>query len=383
MLLWKDPSSFVVARFGITGDFLPASGLSPTGMQTWPAMASPLASIFGELDFTLVNLECPVNVGSLPARTKAALGDSFSAPEESLDYLHALKCKVVSLANNHAYDYGSPGVSATRAALNTAGIISLGADSSLTDPPEVCVLNIGETARVGIWCSALEIRECATKNQRGLEPATIERGKAAFASLKSQGATCCVAFLHAGAEGTNRPDPSAVKLMNSLVQTGFHVVAACHSHRTSGFADVVQPSSPYPAFCFYGLGSLSSGVMYSELEREGLLASIGLNSEGRVVLVEAKPLYLTGRGWASIPTREQEESILARFFTASREILDGSYKREFYKDVGENFFETHWRDLRLAFNRAGIRGVLSKVARLRKGHLRTLLHSSVRTGRTS
>jgi len=383
MLLWKDPSSFVVARFGITGDFLPASGLSPTGMQTWPAMASPLASIFDELDFTLVNLECPVNVGSLPARTKAALGDSFSAPEESLDYLHALKCKVVSLANNHSYDYGSPGVSATRAALNTAGIISLGADSSLTDPPEVCVLNIGETARVGIWCSALEIRECATKNQRGLEPATIERGKAAFASLKSQGATCYVAFLHAGAEGTNRPDPRAVELMNSLAQTGFNVVAACHSHRTSGFADLVQPSSPYPAFCFYGLGSLSSGVMYSELEREGLLASIGLNSEGRVVLVEAKPLYLTGRGWASIPTREQEESILARFFTASREILDGSYKREFYKDVGENFFETHWRDLRLAFNRAGIRGVLSKVARLRKRHLRTLLHSSVRTGRTS
>ena len=122
--------------------------------------------------------------------------------------------------------------------------------------------------------------------------------------------------------------------------------------------------------------------MYTELEREGLLASIGLNSEGRVVLVEAKPLYLAGRGWASTPTREQEESILARFFTASREILDGSYQREFYKDVGENFFETHWRDLRLAFSRAGIRGVLSKAARLRKGHFRALLHSTVRSGRS-
>jgi len=383
MLLWKDPSSSVVARFGIAGDFLPASGLSPASPQTWAGMAVPLSALFDELDFTLVNLECPVNVGSLPPRTKASLGDSFSAPQESVDYLHALKCKVVSLANNHSYDYGPPGVAATRAALNTAGIISLGVDRSLTDPPEVCVLNIGETARVGIWCSALEIRECATKNQRGLEPATIERGRAAFTSLKSKGATCSVAFLHAGAEGTNRPDPSAVELMNSLAQTGFNVIAACHSHRTSGFADVVRRSSPYPAFCFYGLGSLSSGVMYSELEREGLLASIGLNSEGRVVLVEAKPLYLAGRGWACRPTREQEESILARFFTASREILDGSYKREFYKDVGENFFETHWRDLRLAFSRAGIRGVLAKVARLRKGHFRALLHSTVRTGRTS
>ena len=383
MLLWKDPSSSVVARFGIAGDFLPASGLHPTGPQTWAGMAAPLSTAFEDLDFALVNLECPVNVGSLPPRMKAALGDNFSAPPESLDYLRALKCRVVSLANNHSYDFGSPGVSTTRAALDTAGIISLGVDSSLTDPPEVYVLNIGAAARVGIWCSALEIRECATKNQRGLEPATMERGRAALAALSSQGVTCCVAFLHAGAEGTNRPDPVAVEVMNSLARDGFHIVAACHSHRTSGFADLVQPSSPYPAFCFYGLGSLSSGVMYSELEREALMASIGINSEGRVVQVEAKPLYLAGRGWASIPTREQEESILARFLSVSREILDGSYKQAFYKDIGENFLQTHWRDLRLAFSRAGVRGVLQKVARLRKGHFRALLHSSVRTGRTS
>src|SRR6266478_2466451 len=108
MLLWKDPSSSVVARFGIAGDFLPASGLSPTSPQTWAGMVEPLSALFDELDFTLVNLECPVNVGALPPRTKASLGDSFSAPQESVDYLQGLKCKVVSLANNHSYDYGPP-----------------------------------------------------------------------------------------------------------------------------------------------------------------------------------------------------------------------------------------------------------------------------------
>jgi hypothetical protein len=382
MLLWKDPSSSVVTRFGITGDFLPASGLQPTATQTWAGMAASLSTVFDQLDFTLVNLECPVNVGSLAPRMKASLGDTFSAPRESLDYLRALKCKVVSLANNHAYDYGSPGVSATRAALDAAGIMSLGADSSVDDSPEVCVLDVGG-ARIGVWCAALAIRECATRNRRGLEPATIERGNSALAALRSQGAKCCVAFLHAGAEGTNRPDPHAVELMNSLAQAGFHVVAACHSHRTSGFADIVQPSSPYPAFCFYGLGSLSSGVMYSELEREGLLASIGLNAQGRVVSVEAKPLYLSGLGWTSIATREQEESISARFFAVSREILDGSYQHAFYNDIGENFVQAHWRDLRLAFSRAGMRGVLAKLSRVRKSHFRALLHSSIRTGSTS
>ena len=171
--------------------------------------------------------------------------------------------------------------------------------------------------------------------------------------------------------------------MNSLAQAGFHVAAACHSHRTSGFADMVQPTSPYPAFCFYGLGSLASGVMYSELEREGLFALIGLNAAGRVVSVEAIPLYLSGRGWTTIATREQEESINARFFAVSREILDGSYQHGFYNDIGENFVQVHWRDLQLAFSRAGMRGVLAKLSRVRKSHFRALLHSSVRTGSTS
>jgi hypothetical protein len=42
--------------------------------------------------------------------------------------------------------------------------------------------------------------------------------------------------------------------------------------------------------------------------------------------------------------------------------------------------QAQWRDLTLAFNRAGMRGVLAKVARLRMGHLRTLFHSNLRSG---
>jgi len=380
MLLWNDPSSTVAARFGIAGDFLPASGLQPVGTQTWSEMAGPLVEAFGGLDFALVNLESPVDVGSLPPRTKPSLGDTFSAPKEALDYLHALKCEVVSLANNHTYDYDSSGVACTEAALKAAGIVPLGIRQNLEEPPSVCVLNLGDTARVGIWCSALALRECATKKSAGLEPATLERGKAALSLLKSQGATCCVAFLHAGAEGTNRPDPGAVKLMDLLAHHGFDLVAACHSHRTSGFADIARQSSPYPAFCFYGLGSLSSGVIYSDLERQGILALIGLNSEGRMASVEARPIYLAGRGWGTIPTREQEESILGSFLAVSREILDGSYEHEFYSDAGRHFLQAQWRDLTLAFNRAGMRGVLAKVARLRVGHLRTLFHSNLRSG---
>jgi len=120
--------------------------------------------------------------------------------------------------------------------------------------------------------------------------------------------------------------------------------------------------------------------MYSDLERQGILALIGLNSEGQIASVEARPIYLAGRGWGTLPTTEQEESILGSFLAVSREILDGSYEHEFYSDVGRHFLQAQWRDLTLAFNRAGMRGVLAKVARLRMGHLRTLFHSNLRSG---
>jgi hypothetical protein len=382
MLIWNDPSRPVVARFAIAGDFLPSSGLCPTGLDTWSGMAEQLRESFRDLDFSLVNLECPVDVGMQPPRLKTTLGDTFSAPRESLDYLRALKCKVVSLANNHMYDYGSPGIRATRAALSSTGITSLGAGMTLQDSPEVCVIPLGNSARIGIWCAALALRECSTTDSRGIEPATLDRGKAALSQLKSLGATCCVAFLHAGAEGTNRPDPNAVKLMDFLAQAGFDLVTACHSHRTSGYHDVVRNSSPHPAFCFYGLGSVASGVIYSDLEREGLVAVVGVNSEGGPASVEIQPIFLSGPGWGSVPTPAQAESILGRFLTISLEVLNGSYEHGFYEDTGKDLLRTHWRDLRLAFGRAGLRGIFSKLTRLRFGHIRTLMHRSLHTRRS-
>jgi hypothetical protein len=382
MLIWNDPSRPVAARFGIAGDFLPSSGLSPAGSDTWPGMAEQLRESFRDLAFSLVNLECPVDVGTLQPRLKTTLGDTFSAPRESLDYLRALKCKAVSLANNHMYDYGAAGIQTTRAALSTAGIASLGAGRTLEDSPEVSVIPIGDSARIGIWCAALALRECSTMNSRGIEPATLDRGNAALSQLRSLGATCSVALLHAGAERTNRPDPNAVKLMDGLAQAGFDLVAACHSHRTSGYHDIVRPTSPHPAFCFYGLGSLSSGVIYSDLEREGLLAVVGINSDGNLASVEAKPIFLGGPGWGAVPSPPQADSILGRFLSISLEVLNGSYEHGFYQDAGKDLLRTHWSDLQLAFSRAGLRGIFSKLTRLRFTHIRTLMHKGFHIGRS-
>jgi Bacterial capsule synthesis protein PGA_cap len=231
MLVWKDQHRAPVCRFGITGDFLPASGLSPVGGETWSEKGKLVAPLFQDLQFSIVNLECPVGVEGIAPKAKASLGDSFATRTESLEYLDSLKLSVVAIANNHLYDYGKAG--AERTLLNVQGKFSVcGFGRTLQEPPSVCIREVAESIRVGIWAAARNLPDAATHNSMGIEPATRERAAQALAYMAGCNVHCHVAFLHAGAEGTNYPDPEDAEFMVELAEMGFDIVAACHSHKT-------------------------------------------------------------------------------------------------------------------------------------------------------
>ena len=377
MLLWNDLRRSAVCRFGIAGDFLPAAGLAPGPGESWAEQADRIAPLFQDLRFSIVNLECPVDVGSLAPRIKASLGDTFSSPRESLDYLANLRANVVGLANNHLFDYGWKGAERT---LNLVqeNFASSGFGCSLAEPPRTCVREIASGIRVGVWAAARSLSDCASASTAGVEPATHLRAEQALERMARREAHCRVAFLHAGSEGTNYPDPEDVDFMHDLAAMGFDVVAACHSHRISGYR-TVPGKNGRPAHCFYGLGSLSSGVLYSPLEHEGILATIALDLGGEICQVQARPIYLDSRGWADVPSAEQKGIMLDRFHAVSASIEDGSYRHAFYRDVSEGLINTQWRDTRLAFQRAGLRGLLRKLSRMRPAHIRRLYHKGLHT----
>jgi len=195
--------------------------------------------------------------------------------------------------------------------------------------------------------------------------------------METRGVRCRLALLHAGAEGTNYPDPEDAEFMEELAKMGFDVVAACHSHRISGYQTVRGKNGA--AHCFYGLGSLSSGVLYSPLEHEGILARISLDASGAVSEVEAQPIYLDQRGWGKVPSPQESEMILHRFQAVSASMEDGSYRQQFYRDISRDMMGAQWRDVRIAFERAGLRGILNKLTRMRPAHVRRLYHKSLRS----
>ncbi|MHB0937144.1 MAG: CapA family protein [Armatimonadota bacterium] len=360
--LWEAPSTRTAYKIAIGGDLLPPFDTGPLAVD-WAAAAARLR--LDEVDLSFVNLECTLECGNLPVRQKYGMGSAITAEAGVLQYLRALNCRVAGIANNHIFDFGHEGITRTRDVLAQHDIHPLGCQAHTTAKPEVFIWSPDDRVKVGFWASS-NFGPSPTKQTVGIEEATEMRAREALAVLREGGAQCCIALLHAGLERTNRPDPADAARMQAFADAGFQVVAACHSHRISGYAEI--PTSGSPAFCFYGLGSIASVVQYTPLESEGILAVIGVDADGRLSSVEARPVALQPDGWGSAATGKAADTILQRFTQLSEEIRTGDYQRQFYQEVSQSLVSSQLRDTLRAFQQGGFFGILQKMKRLRARH---------------
>ena len=227
--------------------------------------------------------------------------------------------------------------------------------------------------RSGFWAAAKATRDPAKRDSSGVEPATLRRARQALATMELQGANFRVALLHAGCLRTHYPDPEDVRLMDSMAQAGFDIVAASHSHRIGGGRQIAG-AKHRPAFCFYGLGSLVSGFSVSPAEREGLVIVLRISQDGQLARVELCAVEIDACGLGAFPSAETSAAILGRFRKISEEIADGSFARLFYRDMSQGMIPLYWRDARAAYHQAGMRGLAGKAGRVRLRHVRRLLH---------
>lgn len=360
--LWEAPAARAIYTIAIGGDFLPPFGTGPLSVD-WDAAAGRLQ--LRDVDLSFVNMECTLECGQLPVRQKYGMGSAISAEVGVLAYLRALNCRVAGIANNHIFDFGHEGISRTRDLLIAHDIRPLGYLAHPAAKPETFIWSPDERVKVGFWACS-NFGPAPTKTAIGIEEASEARAREALATLREEGAQCCVALLHAGLERTNRPDPADADRMLVFAEAGFQVVAACHSHRISGYAEISTPGAP--AFCFYGLGSVASVCQYTPLESEGLLAVVGIDGDGRLASVEVRPVALQPDGWGSAASGETAKAILQRFTQLSEEIRTGDYQRLFYQEVSKSLVSSQLRDTFRAFQQGGLFGILQKMKRLRAKH---------------
>lgn len=226
-----------------------------------------------EADFNVINFECTIK--SRPERENI-INWSMCCDERICDELVKAGINVVSVANNHSFDYGKEGFENTVDAFKKCGIQVIGKKEA----PGI-VLKIGGKKIGLIAASYLKTR--SDDVEYFFKPSR-EEWKNAIEQLGE--IDKCIAYIHWGNEFIVNPAKTQIDIMNELILLGIDDIVGHHSH-------ILQ--SNYIAengnCIFFSLGNFVSDywqsrlrksviVQYNVKENEYYSMSCDINEEG-------------------------------------------------------------------------------------------------------
>jgi len=235
-----------------------------------------VAPVLAAADLAVVNVETAVGAAGAPAPDKQY---TFQAPPELWTALVASGVDVVTLANNHALDFGVEGLEETIAGARAAGlaIVGAGADAEEAYAPVVVDVRGRSVAVVGLSRVLPVIEWGATAERAGLASAYDEEAAVAAVQAAALQADHVVVALHWGREVEDCPDEHQRRLAAALVGAGADVIAGHHPHVLQGIAEDDGTVVAYSLgnFAWYSKGGLSAqtGVLTATLDDAGATAT--------------------------------------------------------------------------------------------------------------
>lgn len=264
------------------GDVMLARGVGAKmkAANDWTLPFLKIADTLRSADLAIANLECPVSDVGADRRHLY----SFRADPNVLEGLKFAGFDVVSVANNHAYDWGEAALVDTLARLREAGIAPVGAGSNDLEAHYPVIRTVGDL-RVGFLAYV------------NIEPqyARAEPSKPGVAWLDALRVVADVRFArplvdilvvlpHWGVEYAPRPTPQQVKLARQIIDAGADLVVGTHPH-------VVQPVDAYGGgWIAYSLGNFVFDQKRAATRR-GLMLRVRVR-EKRIAEVASVPIAI-------------------------------------------------------------------------------------------
>ena len=185
-------------------------------------------------DVFLINNEFTVGERGTPLQGKTW---TFQAHPDRLDLFKQMGVDIVSLANNHVYDYGQTGFEDTIANLDKAGIPHIGAG-----------MNLGEAAKghyfivngikVGIIAASSAEKVYFTPVAEENKPGVMGTYDSTefIRAIKAADAQCdiLVAYVHWGTENTTKLDADQITMAREYIDAGVDAVIGGHPHCLQG-----------------------------------------------------------------------------------------------------------------------------------------------------
>ncbi len=188
--------------------------------------------IMREADITVVNLETTIATNGTP-QIKTHV---FRSPPEVLRFLTNAGVDVVSLANNHAMDYGAEAMFAMREHLREYGIRHAGAGSNWQDAIRPVIIT-QKNISLAILCAGFQKPEelLATDKRPGTAGLRWRRILSLVTNLRNE-VDYIIFFVHWGWEYIVPPlADQQVSNAHALIDAGVDVIVGHHPHIIQGF----------------------------------------------------------------------------------------------------------------------------------------------------
>ena len=207
---------------------------------------------------------------------------TFRTDVENISVLKEMGTDIVSLANNHVYDYGAAGLTDTLLALDNGGIIHVGAGENITDASRVRYgtvngLRIAYTAamRSEKYINTPE----ATENSSGVMKMYTLDAYTEVIRRAAENSDFVVAYVHWGTENSLWLEQEQIDGAHALIDAGADIVIGSHTHTLQ----TVEYYNGKPIF--YSIGNLWSDLQ----QTESALVKVTLKSSREVKSIELIP----------------------------------------------------------------------------------------------
>ena len=192
-----------------------------------------IRSAFAEADLRVLNLECCVSDRGhrwdAPGRPF-----HFRAPPAAVDVLTGLGVDCVTLANNHALDYGHEALCDTLDHLRRAGIQAVGAGRTQAEARTPAVLKVGGTTVAVVGLTDHPSDYAATEDTPGVAYLPLQSGVPLWLRRQIQDLSArydvVLVTPHWGPNMTTEPLPYIRAAAESLIEAGASLVAGHSAH---------------------------------------------------------------------------------------------------------------------------------------------------------
>lgn len=222
-------------------------------------------------DFFMTNEEFPFSTRGTPAPDKQF---TFRVHPEKVKLMQEMGIDFVTLANNHALDYGRDAMLDTIDTLDHAGIRHVGAGKNLAEArkPDVVELNGRTFAFIGATRVYPEEDWAASTDSAGMF-STYDGGAQLAEEVKAakQQADYVIAYVHWGIEREETPNGVQKSIAHRLVDAGADLVVGAHPHVLQGIEYYQGVPIAYSLGNFvFGSSIPSTALLQADVDDEGI-----------------------------------------------------------------------------------------------------------------